>query len=1121
MALIRNLIFVSLFLYLFTSLLSAESVDTVIYSDGGPGPYRISEGMLDQRTISVSFDKDSAVIPPWVFIPGRNSLLFSETIDSGVPIRVRFQTAFYGITQSFSLFPKTYSKAGTLYDTSTGVVATAYRESENLTVSGYKSIGVAIGSFGELNLEQGLDVRIGGQIRPGTEINAHLSDQGTSLDGATREISEFDMIYVALTDPKFGAVAGDQYINWLPSGIFKEQKKIKGLSASFHPKAFSVNAFGALSGGMHTSETWHGQNGVQGPYTLSGKGEPGFITPIGGTVKVVLNGKILIEGEDKDFTVDYDLGSITFNPRVLIKDNDIIRVEYEYKLFDYQRTIVGASAGFSAPDSIFTVKGALWSEADNRNHPIDLSLSAADMKALREAGDSPPMASSHRPVHRNDVPSDDALYPLYKIQDGHFVHRRYNPSKPDSVDGFYYVWFKHVGDGNGDYVRTDSLIHREFVYKYAGEGMGDYSPLSELPPPRRFTKGELIADVNLEFLKARINAAGQEADQNLFSSIDDDDNLGSSVVLSFVAGSDQIRKRGVWLSGDYLYSSKQFGNELQETFDRYRKWNDRSLIQNSGSRQIWESAVGVTPFPGFSTCFGYGQNRFDSDLMTDKFYGNSKWLPADWLSLDYNGSFFRHNGTSSGELGRLENAGVNLMFDNINVGTFFRDEWKPDSSAPGTGLIEGTLRFGYEPWKLQESITFTSFRAGKGFLTSSDTGYSILWEQSVNHRILPGWQVAASGNYQRNVNNGAGSLSTFLAEFSSSIEPAASGFSSHLRYRTNSEKSSVFIQVPVFAGKGLGTHIYDDSLKEYVPHTPGDWFMQQREIYDKTASTRIRKTVMEIDWQYRPLKQIKGILNDLTWQGTLLSEEHVEAGLKTVSSWIPGINSLNEHFRDKGHSSSSYADISYRQEAQWVPQGREDLRGDIFVTPSFRKIRSYREPGIQSGFNLELKRGRWTFRDETKHLYFFRDDSLESDFYVRDLNTELTQSFRIGDAFDIYLKECAGWARKDNRSTLRRKVSVDSCVYLQINPGLSWAAFDKGWLEASYALSIVNIPGELDYRIARGFGSGLSQVFSVASEIQIGKHFSVNGSYRAELRRVDMENLPGLHTLSLQIKAFL
>ena len=77
--------------------------------------------------------------------------------------------------------------------------------------------------------------------------------------------------------------------------------------------------------------------------------------------------------------------------------------------------------------------------------------------------------------------------------------------------------------------------------------------------------------------------------------------------------------------------------------------------------------------------------------------------------------------------------------------------------------------------------------------------------------------------------------------------------------------------------------------------------------------------------------------------GTLLSEEHVEAGLK-LSSWIPGINSLNEHFRDKGHSSSSYADISYRQEAQWVPQGREDLRGDIFVTPSFRKIRSYREP---------------------------------------------------------------------------------------------------------------------------------------------------------------------------------
>lgn len=71
--------------------------------------------------------------------------------------------------------------------------------------------------------------------------------------------------------------------------------------------------------------------------------------------------------------------------------------------------------------------------------------------------------------------------------------------------------------------------------------------------------------------------------------------------------------------------------------------------------------------------------------------------------------------------------------------------------------------------------------------------------------------------------------------------------------------------------------------------------------------------------------------------------------------------------------------------------------------------------------------------------------------------------------------------------------------------------------------SVVNLPGDLDYRIARGFGSGLSQVFSVVSEIQVGKNFSVNGTYRGELRKLTPESgyEPPQHTLSLQVKAFL
>ena len=164
------------------------------------------------------------------------------------------------------------------------------------------------------------------------------------------------MIYVTLSDPKFDILAGDQYINWPMQGILSGQKKIKGLSVSVHPGLFSMGAFGALSGGNFTRETWHGKNGLQGPYSFSGKGEQGIITPIAGTIKLKVNGKILEEGEDKDFIVDYDLGSVTFNPKILIRDEDLIIVEYEYKLFDFQRSVLGTTAGFSTRDSTFSVK---------------------------------------------------------------------------------------------------------------------------------------------------------------------------------------------------------------------------------------------------------------------------------------------------------------------------------------------------------------------------------------------------------------------------------------------------------------------------------------------------------------------------------------------------------------------------------------------------------------------------------------------------------------------------------------------------------------------------------------------------------------------------------------------
>jgi len=112
------------------------------------------------------------------------------------------------------------------------------------------------------------------------------------------------------------------------------QKKIKGISAGLSLPGVSIKGFGALAAAIFTIQTITGKNGLQGPYMLTGNQESGFIMPIQGTVKVSIGGKKSSEGIDQDFTVDYDLGSVTFTPRILIRDEDIIKLEYEYRVFD-------------------------------------------------------------------------------------------------------------------------------------------------------------------------------------------------------------------------------------------------------------------------------------------------------------------------------------------------------------------------------------------------------------------------------------------------------------------------------------------------------------------------------------------------------------------------------------------------------------------------------------------------------------------------------------------------------------------------------------------------------------------------------------------------------------------
>jgi len=1135
---IRATVVLILFLGAFYSW--GETVDTVIVADGTPGPYRIGTRFVDSTTVSVQ-RSDSGYLAQFIYIGSTNGLLFSEAVDSGVHLSVRYEVDYLGLSKVYSLYEKRYyspQDSTKKNRDSLGVKKYSLLQQDNLTVSGYKTIGMSVGSFGQLNLEQGLDVRIGGDIRPGTKLTAHLNDQGTSLEGTTREISEFDMIYIALEDRRFKVITGDQYVEWPLQGILDGRKKIKGVAATVYPGTAEVGAFGALAGGKFAVQTFRGDGG-QGPYSFTGSGEAGFITPIGGTIRVTVNGELCKEGEDESYMVDYDLGTMTFTAKKLVNPEDIIRVEYEYKMFEYQRMLTGGTAGMKIGDSLFTIKGVIWSESDNKNNPIEQTLSSDNIRALRNSGDAPPLDTADYAVDPLDVLTRYASIPLYEKKDSLgsviFVHRVPDPENPLKNDSLYEVHFSVVTDGCGDYERMTSDKYPDYVYRYAGPCNGSYTPLTPLSAPERRTVGEVETVLRLPLFQMKANIAGQEYDKNLFSNRDDNDNLASAATVNLLAGKRSFDKRSFWLSGNGQYWSSRFDREALSAYKRKNEWNDYSLQEHPVDRLQWETSVGTTPLPKVSTEMVYGQQRFDRELVTDKVSNRTRWHPMRMLHLDYDGSLFRHfeeNGTATGW--RQQTGGV-FSASAHSAQLQYRDEWRGTTEDSGAGLIEGMLQYEFLPIHLQQQVIVTRFRGGKGNLFAApDTGSSFIWKQSVDSRVLPWWHVKGTSSWQRrSVKSAAGGTSgntTMLLDLNSETETKNRQFLTRQHYRTTAEKTSRYLQIPTYVGEGRGTHRWDSTMNEYVEdlHGDGDFIIQQRDVFDSTGTERLRKTNLTLTWEFHPGSSVpEGILRDLDWDGTLYCEEYINADEKGVLTWLPGYLSLRDlSSNNDAFRTINFSDLSYRQEVEWNPGFNRRLRLRLTATPEYRRIRSYREDGWTLSLQTHHEGVNLSIENDTRFLTLTHADTsgyTGSDFSLRDVRTIFTERVPFASRFEGYVKECLGWARQTIGTRLEPGAGLDSSLYVQLTPGIAWTDLVRGRVEAEYTFSLVTVPQEHDYRIAQGFASGMSHLITFMAHVRMGKYFSLNGSYRGEIFIKDKElpDRPARHVVSVEVQAYL
>jgi hypothetical protein len=281
----------------------------------------------------------------------------------------------------------------------------------------------------------------------------------------------------------------------------------------------------------------------------------------------------------------------------------------------------------------------------------------------------------------------------------------------------------------------------------------------------------------------------------------------------------------------------------------------------------------------------------------------------------------------------------------------------------------------------------------------------------------------------------------------------------------------------------------------------------------------VRKTDLNVTWSFSPQQHQRppGILGDLSWRGTLGITEHVSTdSIATLLSWIPGYLTLSRNVSD---SLIPYSQCSYRQDITWDPESLSQYRADISIEPSVRKLNDSREQGVEGSFGVERHFDPWLVRLDmpVRWLEYAASRGGLFNFTVRDVSLELTEKYLFLWDLHLYLKEVGGWARKNG------PLLAQEGNYGQLRPGVNWQPATAGWADASYSLTYVGIPGDLDFRMARGFGAGLTHSIDISIDIKIGAHFNASASYRGELRKpAGQESYDkALHVVSLEVKAFL
>ncbi len=1098
--------------------------DVLILGEGRRGPYFLPDSFIIKDSEKIFIDQQLQDKEAYTIDYIAGEIRFNESVPRGAQIRLIYKRFPFPIKKQYARRPLVQRVLGTTTET-ISPVNKAKTEQEDyaaqLNKSGSITRGVTIGSDRNLKVNSSLNINVSGKVAENVEVVAALTDQTTPIqpEGTTQNLQEIDKVFVQIKSPHFGATLGDYNIDFATSQFARYSRKLQGAMGTVQYPHFQFTASGAVSRGKYISQSFLGEEGNQGPYQLKGDRGQIDIIVLAGTERVFVDGEAMVRGETNDYVIDYAAAQITFTRRRLITADSRIVVDFQYSDEKFRRNLYSAQAAADFWNKRVTLVTTLLQESDDKDNPLDFTLSEEKLSILKNAGDDPKKAVI-----------DGAEY--VGIGNGRYVKQDSGVYRYVGADsGDYRVSFTDVGQGNGDYVYKGGGI-----YEYVGGQRGRYAPVILLTTAKNHQILDFDVQVNpFRSLKISSEVAVSSLDLNVYSPLDDSDNQGTAQEWRLHFNPDTLhlgsRKLGVFgLQARYRAIDERFIDIDRTTEVEYnRRWNLPAAA--SREERVRELSASYQPLHGFTLNSEYGDLRKGEYFVSERWQlvnqlKRNKWpeyqfrieqIKNENLQDSRSADWWRQRGEMNWKIKKIKPIlGYEREIKKEDWSDTLHTGFKFDSYTGGLEITPSAKLFAnarYSWRNDQDYIGMNQFRAK----STAATQQALLRLQQLG-------ALSASFEYthrQRTfADSSTGKKDTDLAEVRATFRPWKGAVNMDWNYQISNTGSDKKERVYIKVGTGEGNYRYDPQLKEYVSDPLGDYIMRVLTtdelipVIELKTGTRLR---IEPSRYFGPNKTVA----------------------KTYKKWLRALSSetfiaIEERTQEKNNWSIYLLDLEKFQKQDVTLFGTIQWRQDVFLFEHNRDFsvrlrylsrdemnNQYLEGGQvrdEQEYNLRLTNrffNRWSSQSELsrKHIArtFVGQDKQNRDIYSNQLRAEL--SYRP--------KQTIEWALESRiaHEEDRYFSPVTKVVAFTLMPRFVYSFLTRGRCQGEMEWSRVDVkPGNriLPYEMAGGRSAGQSLRWEVRFDYRVSQTIQASFSYSG---RSEPERLGTIHTGRAQITA--